>query len=326
MPIKIHKKQLTDTDKKYLDEDDSTFDNGFVAGNYIKSSQVNAALHQLTIAAKALLLATKSDDTFDATADENNVSTIADAILTNIQSIKVNNATNADTATKLSVDTIGSANMPVYVDDGLLKQCEQYAGGTKVTLNGTNKSHDAVSISAPTQNGTANQTCVMNNDASNPVWMSLYDETVSISADSTKTFYDNTIIYYTTTANLCEDVPVSATYYTSATDINKFVKSATCIVKRSLTSDAKTSYTYHGRIILTDTAIRSSDIWIRLQLSTARTVKYVIVTPTFISSSTLNGNGRTMPYVVCNTINTVYVGKDTSDTVFDGFTFEIVCC
>lgn len=58
-------------------------------------------------------------------------------------------------------DTIpakGSTTKPVYFSAaGTVAECSTYAGGTKVTLNGTNKGGSAITVYAPTATGTAGQ-------------------------------------------------------------------------------------------------------------------------------------------------------------------------
>ena len=68
-----------------------------------------------------------------------------------------------------------STTYPVYVTDGCLAKCSQYAGGTKVTLNGTNKGADDASFFAPITSIAADKYKVLvSNGASAPVWSSLY--------------------------------------------------------------------------------------------------------------------------------------------------------
>ena len=53
---------------------------------------------------------------------------------------------------------MGSATKPVYVyADGTLAPCDDYAGGTKVVLNGEDKGGKSISIYAPTGKGNAEQ-------------------------------------------------------------------------------------------------------------------------------------------------------------------------
>ena len=67
--------------------------------------------------------------------------------------------------------TIGSKTKPVYVSSGKITAGTTYAGGTKVTLNGSSKSGSTASFYAPTAAGTAaNQLLVWDAENSVPVW------------------------------------------------------------------------------------------------------------------------------------------------------------
>lgn len=67
--------------------------------------------------------------------------------------------------------TIGSKTKPVYVSSGKITAGTTYAGGTKVTLNGSSKSGSTASFYAPTAAGTAaNQLLVWDAENSIPVW------------------------------------------------------------------------------------------------------------------------------------------------------------
>lgn len=67
--------------------------------------------------------------------------------------------------------TIGSKTKPVYVSSGKITAGTTYAGGTKVTLNGSSKSGSTAFFYAPTTAGTAaNQLLVWDAEKSAPVW------------------------------------------------------------------------------------------------------------------------------------------------------------
>lgn len=51
--------------------------------------------------------------------------------------------------------TLGSTTNPFYLDAGVPAECSTYAGGTKVTLNGTAKGASTASFYAPTEAGTS---------------------------------------------------------------------------------------------------------------------------------------------------------------------------
>ena len=63
-------------------------------------------------------------------------------------------ATNASTLGATDADT-GSTTQPIYLDNGVAKAGSTYAGGTKVTLNGSAKGGSTASFYAPTAVGTA---------------------------------------------------------------------------------------------------------------------------------------------------------------------------
>ena len=66
----------------------------------------------------------------------------------------------------------GSATKPVYVPNtGIIKECNLYAGGTAVTLNGTNKSATVASFYAPTTYGTAGYILKANGENEAPFWV-----------------------------------------------------------------------------------------------------------------------------------------------------------
>lgn len=67
-----------------------------------------------------------------------------------------------------------SATKPVYVSsNGVFSVGNTYAGGTKVTLNGTDKASSDISIWAPTAKGTSNQYLKMNSAGTALEWASL---------------------------------------------------------------------------------------------------------------------------------------------------------
>lgn len=78
--------------------------------------------------------------------------------------------------------TAGSKNTPVYCNGaGLLFNCDVYAGGTAITLNGTSKGASTASFYAPTTVGTAGQ-ILKSNGTGAPVWadMSINVESFTI--------------------------------------------------------------------------------------------------------------------------------------------------
>lgn len=83
--------------------------------------------------------------------------------------------TKADLANVVKVPTAGTAvgdtTHHVYVDaDGEATAGSQYAGGTKLTLNGTDKGADSATAYAPTAGGTAGQYLKSNGSGNAPSW------------------------------------------------------------------------------------------------------------------------------------------------------------
>ena len=76
---------------------------------------------------------------------------------------------NATTATKLGTSTVGSTTKPIYLSGGTATACSTYAGGTAVTLNGTDKSATTASFYAPTSAGTSGQVLTSNGSGA-PTW------------------------------------------------------------------------------------------------------------------------------------------------------------
>lgn len=65
----------------------------------------------------------------------------------------------------------GTTSKPVYVDAyGAIQPCDQYAGGTAVTLNNSPKTGTTASFYAPTAGGTANYVLIGNGATSAPTW------------------------------------------------------------------------------------------------------------------------------------------------------------
>ena len=80
------------------------------------------------------------------------------------------NATTATTATKLGTDTKGSSTKPIYLSAGTPTECSTYAGGTKVTLNGSSKGASTASFYAPTSAGTSGY-ILKSNGSGAPTWL-----------------------------------------------------------------------------------------------------------------------------------------------------------
>ena len=84
--------------------------------------------------------------------------------------VTINNVSNATTASKLGTTTVGATTIPIYLSNGSPIQCDTYAGGTAVTLNGTNKGARTASFYAPTGAGTQGQILVSSGGV--PAWSS----------------------------------------------------------------------------------------------------------------------------------------------------------
>lgn len=87
-----------------------------------------------------------------------------------VSSVTVNNVANATTATKLGSTTVGGTITPIYLKDGIATACSQYAGGTNVSLNGSNKSGQSASVYAPTTAATVANQLIIANSSKLPTW------------------------------------------------------------------------------------------------------------------------------------------------------------
>ena len=106
--------------------------------------------------------------------------------------VTINNVANATTATKLGSTTVGSATKPIYLNNGTATECNNYAGGTAVTLNGSSKAASTASFYAPTSKGTNNK-ILISNLGGVPIWSNWTkagflktDNTGAVSVDTTK--------------------------------------------------------------------------------------------------------------------------------------------
>ena len=66
-------------------------------------------------------------------------------------------------------ETIGGATTPTYLNAGVPTACSAYAGGTNVTLNGSNKGASTASFYAPTSAGTSGY-FLKSNGSGEPTW------------------------------------------------------------------------------------------------------------------------------------------------------------
>lgn len=80
--------------------------------------------------------------------------------------------TKIDLSNYVQKDKNGSTTKPIYISNGKTAECSAYAGGTKVTLNGTDKGANTASMYAPTAAGTTGQ-YLESNGSGAPSWKSL---------------------------------------------------------------------------------------------------------------------------------------------------------
>ena len=78
-------------------------------------------------------------------------------------------ATSATTASKLGTSTVGGSTVPIYLSNGWPNTCSTYAGGTAVTLNGSDKGASTASFYAPTSAGTSGY-YLKSNGSGAPTW------------------------------------------------------------------------------------------------------------------------------------------------------------
>lgn len=82
-----------------------------------------------------------------------------------------------------SADLLGTADLgdpdePIYLKAGKATKCSVYAGGTKVTLNGTDKGASTATIYAPSVAGTKNQ--YLRSTAGTPEWTDFKSLTINV--------------------------------------------------------------------------------------------------------------------------------------------------
>lgn len=80
-------------------------------------------------------------------------------------------SSNGDLVTSSS--TVGGTTTPVYLNEGTFTAGQKYAGGTNVTLNGTNRSQQDVNIFAPTAAGADGKIVAWSNGV--PTWQNSED-------------------------------------------------------------------------------------------------------------------------------------------------------
>ena len=91
-------------------------------------------------------------------------------IFGNITGNLTGNATTATTATKLGINNVGEATKPIYLVLGEATECQTYAGGTLVNLNGSDVPHAKATFYAPTSAGTDGY-ILKSNGSGAPTWL-----------------------------------------------------------------------------------------------------------------------------------------------------------
>ena len=110
---------------------------------------------------------------------------------TKINSVTIDNVAHAGVASQLGTSTKGTAIKPIYLTNGVPAECNLYAGGTAVKLNGVSKASNTAEFYAPTSEGTKGKILVSTGGA--PTWSSWgaagllkTDANGVVSVDSTK--------------------------------------------------------------------------------------------------------------------------------------------
>ena len=78
---------------------------------------------------------------------------------------------NDSTKVCIGTSTFGNVNQPIYLFGGVLTRCNTYAGGTQITLNGTNKGALNASFYAPTEVGNSGE-ILQSSGTGEPEWLS----------------------------------------------------------------------------------------------------------------------------------------------------------
>jgi len=94
-----------------------------------------------------------------------------------------------DVTNKIGTGTVGSATKPIYLNSGTPTAGSDYAGGTKVTLNGTDKGASTATIYAPTTAGTNNYV-LKSNGSGEPSWVEKAPKASAADTATTATDYN----------------------------------------------------------------------------------------------------------------------------------------
>ena len=121
----------------------------------------------------------------------------------------VDNTADADktvaVANKLGILTKGSATKPIYLSLGTATECNTYAGGTLVNLNGSSKASDTARFYAPTAVGTS-EYLLKSNGSGAPTWThTIGSSTTSLTASYITSMYADALYlksYYPTSGDI----------------------------------------------------------------------------------------------------------------------------
>ena len=161
----------------------------------------------------------------------------------------------ATSANKLNTDA-GSTTKPVYFSEGIPKECSTYAGGTKVTFNGSDKGASTASFYAPTAAGTKGQVLV--STAGAPGWKD-FDEIGLVTSSDVATISQTITTSWAplvTAANMAKYCPEAGTYVIQV--------SGSGIGVCSGIFSWNTSGSTQDEILLHRTGASSSNIYLRL--------------------------------------------------------------
>lgn len=178
---------------------------GYQPQTTISSKNINTAVLQSSLVVTSLvdaLLSSYSSYSGDVSIDLT-VAQMTTFFTSAFRTLAVSNADNA-TYWSSANENDGNVNKPVYVENGEPAECNLYAGGTSVTLNGTDKSSSVASFYAPTSVGTSGQ--ILASTGTGLAWSDIKSTSASVysinSDDSLAISIDPNFYYYETTFTL----------------------------------------------------------------------------------------------------------------------------
>ena len=89
----------------------------------------------------------------------------------NIKKITIGSESRNIEAAALGSEDKGNTTTPIYLEKGVPKPCNKYAGGTCVKLNGGDFDGRDIEICAPTEAGTGSDIIMWDDDTGQPVWV-----------------------------------------------------------------------------------------------------------------------------------------------------------